>query len=97
MQKRKPWLTHKTPEPWAALLMSDNTRIFYGRSAGQVEERYLANVFGTFRAALEEHLPVHAHQRLEPDRRRSGEVQGAGPAERRAAWTTAGRGGPPSS
>jgi hypothetical protein len=55
--KRKQWLTHKKPEPWAAILMSDNTRCFYGRSAGQVEERYLANVFGFFRAALEEHLP----------------------------------------
>ncbi|MDY3557967.1 beta-galactosidase trimerization domain-containing protein [Gemmata sp. JC673] len=57
--ERKPWLTHKRPEPWAALLVSDNTRVFYGRSSGQVEERYLANVFGFFRAALEEHLPVN--------------------------------------
>ena len=58
VQKRKPWLTHKTPEPWAALVMSDNTRNFYGRSAGKVEERYMANVFGMFRMATEEHLPV---------------------------------------
>jgi hypothetical protein len=58
VQKRKAWLTHKEPERWAALLMSDNTRTFYGRSSSKVEERYLANVFGTFRAALEEHLPV---------------------------------------
>lgn len=58
VQRRKPWLTHKSPEPWAALVMSDNTRNFYGRSAGQVEERYLAAVLGTFRAAVEEHLPV---------------------------------------
>ncbi len=58
VQRRKPWLTHKLPEPWAALVMSDNTRNFYGRSAGMVEERYMANVFGTFRATLEEHLPV---------------------------------------
>lgn len=57
VKKRKPWLTHKEPEPWAAVLVSDNTRVFYGRSGGQVEERYLANVFGFFRAALEEHLP----------------------------------------
>jgi hypothetical protein len=56
--RRKPWLTHKSPEPWAALVMSDNTRNFYGRSAGKVEERYLASVFGAFRAAVEEHLPV---------------------------------------
>jgi hypothetical protein len=58
VQKRKPWLTHKEPERWAAMVMSDNTRTFYGRNSGKVEERYLANVFGTFRAALEEHLPV---------------------------------------
>ncbi len=58
VKKRKPWLTHKAPEPWAAILVSDNTRTFYGRSPGQVEDRYLANVFGFFRAALEEHLPA---------------------------------------
>ena len=58
VQRRKPWLTHKTPEPWAALVMSDNTRNFYGRSAGLVEERYMANVLGAFRATVEEHLPV---------------------------------------
>jgi hypothetical protein len=58
LQRRKEWLIRKQPEPWAALVMSDNTRNFYGRSAGQVEDRYLANVFGTFRAAVEEHLPL---------------------------------------
>jgi len=58
VQKRKPWLTSKQPEAWAAMLMSDNTRNFYGRSAGRVEERYMANVLGTFRAFQEEHLPV---------------------------------------
>ncbi len=58
VQRRKPWLTHKGPEPWAALVMSDNTRNFYGRSAGQVEERYMANVLGAFRAGVEEHLPI---------------------------------------
>ena len=58
VKKRKPWLTHKKPEPWAALVMSDNTRNFYGRSPGLVEERYMANVLGAFRAGVEEHLPV---------------------------------------
>jgi Trehalose utilisation len=58
LQRRKEWLTRKEPEPWAALVMSDNTRNFYGRSAGLVEERYLASVFGTFRAGVEEHLPM---------------------------------------
>ncbi len=55
IQSRKPWLSHKKPEPWAALVMSDNTRNFYGRAAGLVEERYMAGVFGVFRAAIEEH------------------------------------------
>jgi len=55
---RKPWITHMKPEPWAALVMSDNTRNFYGRSPGLVEERYMAHVFGVFRAAIEEHLMV---------------------------------------
>jgi hypothetical protein len=59
VQRRKPWLTHKSPEPWAAMVMSDNTRNFYGRSSGQVEERYLAAVFGAFRTAVEEHLCVN--------------------------------------
>jgi hypothetical protein len=58
IQHRKPWLTHKRPLPWAALVMSDNTRNFYGREPGRVEERYMANVFGAFRAAVEEHLPL---------------------------------------
>ena len=58
VQSRKPWLIRKQPEPWAAMVMSDNTRNFYGRSAGRVEERYMANVLGTFRAAQEEHLPL---------------------------------------
>jgi hypothetical protein len=58
VNRRKPWLTHKSPERWAALVMSDNSRNFYGRSAGLVEERYMASVFGMFRAAVEEHLPV---------------------------------------
>jgi hypothetical protein len=59
LQIRKPWLTHKSPEHWAAILLSDNTRNFYGRDAGQVEQRYLSNVVGTFRACVEEHLPVN--------------------------------------
>lgn len=58
IQARKPWLTHKKPEPWAAIVMSDNTRNFYGKVAGLVEERYMANVWGAFRACVEEHLQV---------------------------------------
>lgn len=58
LQARKPWLIRKSPEPWAAILLSDNSRNFYGRDAGQIEDRYLANVAGLFRACVEEHLPV---------------------------------------
>jgi hypothetical protein len=58
LKRRSPWLTHKQPEPWAALLMSAQTRLFYGQDSGHVEQRYLANVFGAFRAAMEEHLGV---------------------------------------
>jgi hypothetical protein len=54
----EPWMTHIQPEPWAALLMSDTTRVFYGQEPGRVEERYLANVLGAFRTGVEEHLPV---------------------------------------
>ncbi len=56
--RRKRWLVRKEPEPWAAILMSDDTRNFYGRSPGRVEERYVSHVLGAFRAALEEHLPA---------------------------------------
>ena len=56
VRKRARWITHKKPEPWCALVMSDNTRCFYTR--GDVEQRYMANVFGAFRAMLETHLPV---------------------------------------
>ncbi len=62
-------MSHKTPEPWAALVMSDNTRNFYGRDPGRVEERYMAAVFGAFRAAVEEHrvLTVINDWNLNPD------------------------------
>lgn len=58
VKARAKWQTHRTPEPWAAVLVGDNTRVFYGREPGKVEERYLAGVFGVFRAGLEEHLPL---------------------------------------
>jgi hypothetical protein len=56
--RRSPWLIRKESLPWSALVMSDQTRIFYGRSPDQVETRYLSNVLGMYRTALEEHLPV---------------------------------------
>ncbi len=59
VQAIRPWLIQKSPEPWAAMLLSDNSRNFYGRQAGLVEERYMASVFGAFRAGVEAHLPFH--------------------------------------
>lgn len=58
VKARAKWQTHRTPEPWAAVLVGDNYRVFYGREPGKVEERYSAGVFGVFRAGLEEHLPL---------------------------------------
>ena len=37
LQRRKEWLIRKQPEPWAAMVMSDNTRNFYGRTAGRLK------------------------------------------------------------
>jgi len=56
--KRKPWVVGRKPEPYAAILVSDNSRVFYGRDPGQVEERYLAHPLGVFRACVEAHIPA---------------------------------------
>lgn len=58
VNRRSKWLTHKESERWAALVMGDYTRQFYGRDPAKMEERYLSNVFGAFRVGIEEHLPV---------------------------------------
>jgi len=58
VRRRERWITHIKPEPWAALVMSDNTKTFYGRDPARVEERYLSNVLGVFRTSIEEHLPL---------------------------------------
>ena len=57
-KKRDPWIGGQQPEPWAAMVMSDNTNVFYGGQVGDTERNYLANVFGTFRVAAETHLPM---------------------------------------
>jgi hypothetical protein len=54
--KRKKWCIRTTQEPWAALLVSEQTRQFY--AAGQVMERFLAHALGVFRVGCEEHLPI---------------------------------------
>ena len=58
MHKREQWVADREPEPWAAMVMSDNTNVFYGGQVGDTMQNYLANVFGMFRATLETHLPT---------------------------------------
>jgi hypothetical protein len=54
--RRKKWFVRSTPEPWAALLVSEQTRQFY--AGGQIMERFLSHALGVFRVGLEEHLPL---------------------------------------
>ncbi len=54
--RRERWLTRCEPVRWAALLVSEQTRQFYAYK--DIADRYLPHVFGAFRAAAEEHLPL---------------------------------------
>jgi len=54
--KRKKWFVRATQEPWAALLVSEQTRQFY--AGNQIMDRFLAHALGVFRVGVEEHLPL---------------------------------------
>jgi hypothetical protein len=54
--RRAQWLTQARPMPWACLLVSEQTRQFHAYK--EIAERYLPHVYGIFRAALEEHVPL---------------------------------------
>jgi len=54
--RRERWLTRCEPLPWAALLVSEQTRQFYAYK--DIADRYLPHLFGSFRAAFEGHLPL---------------------------------------
>jgi hypothetical protein len=54
--RRKPWLIRTETLPWAALLVSEQTRQFY--AYGQIMDRFLSHALGVFRVACEEHLAV---------------------------------------
>lgn len=54
--RRKKWFVRARQEPWAALLVSEQTRQFY--AGGQIMERFLAHALGVFRVGWEEHLPI---------------------------------------
>ncbi len=56
VRAREPWLLGARRMPWAAMLVSEQTRQFY--AYGDIRERYLPHVFGAFRMGVEEHLPV---------------------------------------
>jgi hypothetical protein len=56
MSDRAPWLTRTERLPWAALLVSEQTRQFYAYR--DIAERYLPHLFGTFRVGMEEHLAL---------------------------------------
>ena len=56
IKKREPYMTRLEAVPWAAMLVSEQTRQFYAYK--DITERFLPHVFGAFRMGLEEHLPV---------------------------------------
>lgn len=55
-KRREPWLTRRRRIPWAAILVSEQTRQFYAYR--DIADRFLPHVFGAFRMFLEEHLPI---------------------------------------
>jgi hypothetical protein len=57
VEKRQQWLVRARPMPWAAMLVSEQTRQFHAYK--DIAERHLPHVFGVFRAASEEHLPLN--------------------------------------
>ena len=54
--RRERYLTRTEALPWAALLVSEQTRQFYAYK--DIANRFLPPVLGAFRAATEEHLPL---------------------------------------
>ena len=57
VEKRQKWVVRARPLPWAAMLVSEQTRQFHAYK--DVAERHLPHLFGVFRAATEEHLPLN--------------------------------------
>lgn len=56
IQARKPWFVNLHQESWGAVLVSEQTRQFFGW--GNVMERFLSPALGIFRVGMEEHLPL---------------------------------------
>ena len=55
--KRAKWQVKAQPHKWAAVLVSEQTRVNYGRD--KIAERYAPYALGVFRLAYEEHLPLN--------------------------------------
>jgi hypothetical protein len=55
-KRREPWITRARPLPWAGLLVSEQTRQFYAYK--DIADRFLPPLFGAYRAAMEDHLPI---------------------------------------
>lgn len=55
--KRKSLFRDLSQEPWAALLVSEQTRQFYAH--GNIMERWLSHALGVYRMGMEEHLPIN--------------------------------------
>jgi hypothetical protein len=56
VKKIEPWLVRTRSLPWAGMLVSEPTRQFVAFE--DIAGCFLPHVFGAFRAAVEEHLPV---------------------------------------
>lgn len=56
IHRRQRWITRTKPLPWAALLVSEQSRQFYGYA--NVMERWLAHALGVYRVGFEEHLAI---------------------------------------
>lgn len=60
---RKEVFINLQQEPWAALLVSEQTRLFYAH--GNIVERWLSHALGFYRMGMEEHLPLNLITELE--------------------------------
>jgi hypothetical protein len=56
VRAREKWIVGARPVPWAAMLVSEQTRQFHAYR--DIAERFVPHVFGVFSAAMEEHLPL---------------------------------------
>ena len=56
IKRREKFIVGTSPWPWAAMLVSEQTRQFYAYR--DIAERFLPHIFGAFRVGMEEHFPL---------------------------------------